>query len=43
MSLYKPKAVCAASEWNTPQKVEKFKNIEVVFTSDERWSEQTDG
>jgi len=42
MSLYKPKAVYAASEWNTLQQMEKFKYIAVVFTSDRRWSEEAD-
>jgi len=40
MSLYKPKAVYAASEQNTLQQVEKFKYIGLVLTSDGRWSEQ---
>jgi len=40
MSLYKPKAVYAASEQNTLQQVEKFKYVGVVFTSDGRWCEQ---
>ena len=34
MSLYKRKAVYAASEQNALQQVEKFKYIVVVFTSD---------
>jgi len=42
MSLYKPKAVYAASERNTLQKVEKFKYIVVVFTSGGRTSDETD-
>ena len=42
MSLYKPKAVYAASEQNTLQQVEKFKYTVVVFSSDRR-SKQADG
>jgi len=43
MSLYKPKAVYAASERNTLQQVEKFKYIGVVFTSNGRGSDEADG
>jgi len=43
MSLYKPKAVYAASELNTLKQVEEFKYIGVVFTSDGRWSEKANG
>jgi len=43
MSLYKPKAVYAASERNTLQLVEKFKYIVVVLTSDGRRSDEADG
>jgi len=43
MSLYKPKAVYAASERDTLQQVEKFKNIVVVLTSGGRRSDETDG
>ena len=32
----------AAIERNTLQQVQKFKYIGVVFTSEERWSEETD-
>jgi len=42
MSLYKPKAVHAASGRNALQHVEKFKCIDVIFTSDGRWSEEAD-
>jgi len=42
MSLYKPKAVYAASERNTLQQVEKFKYIVVVFTSGGRRSNEAD-
>ena len=42
-SLYKPKAVYAASEWNALQQVETSKYIDVVFTSDGRWSEEVHG
>ena len=43
MSLYKPKAVYAASEWNTLQQMEKFKYMVVVFTSNRRRSDEADG
>jgi len=43
MSLYKPKAVYAASEQNTLQQVEKLKYMVVVFTSDRKRSKQADG
>jgi len=42
-SLYKPKAVYAASERNTLQQVEKSKYIDVVFTSDGRLSDEAHG
>jgi len=43
MSLYKPKAVYAASERNTLQQVEKFMCMLVVFTSNGRRSDEVDG
>ena len=43
MSLYKPKPVYVANEWNTLQQVEKFKYIVVVFTSGGRRSDEADG
>ena len=43
MSLHKPKAVYTASEWNTLQQMEKFKNISVVFTTGGRRSNEADG
>jgi len=42
MSLYKPKAVYAASERNTLQQVEKFKYKVVVVTSGGRRSDEAD-
>jgi len=43
MSLYKPKAVYAASERNALQQVEKSKYIVVVFTSSGKRNDEADG